>query len=147
MGAGIGVRRRQGRDDGGSREWLMEAKEGEHSCRGLGRNKRNLGLRIYTPAEDQRADPMKRQVQFSHSMPLPNCSLKICTHRHVSAIRSVTAYHATHYHAISASSLKGCTPTGGREGSQMDTSRRRNYGLRAHFESRGFESWPMIGVR
>jgi hypothetical protein len=29
MGAGIGIHRRRGRDDGGSREWLMEAKEGE----------------------------------------------------------------------------------------------------------------------
>jgi hypothetical protein len=27
MGAGIGIQWQQGRDDGGSREWLMEAKE------------------------------------------------------------------------------------------------------------------------
>jgi hypothetical protein len=69
--------------------------------------------------EDQRADPMKRQEQFLHSIPLPNRSLEIRTHMHVSAVRSLTAYHVAHYH----------TPTGGKEGSQTDTSRRRNHGL------------------
>jgi hypothetical protein len=107
----------------------MEARGEEGYCKGLRRNKWNLGLRIYTPIEDQRTDPTKRQEQFPHSMPLPNCSLEIHTYRHVSAIHSLTAYHAAHYHAVSASSLKRCTPTGGKEGSRTDTSRRRNHGL------------------
>jgi hypothetical protein len=123
MGAGIGIRQRQERDDGGSREWLMEAKERGDSCKRLGGNKRNPGLRIYTPTEGQWADPAKRQVKFPHLMPLPNCSLETCMHRHVSAIRSPTACHAAHYHTVSTSSLKKCTPTGGEENSQMDTSR------------------------
>jgi hypothetical protein len=79
----------------------MEAKEGEHSCKGLGRKNLNLGLRIYTPVEDQWTDLTKRQVQFSHLMPLPNRSLETRMHRCVSAIRSLTACHATHYHAVS----------------------------------------------
>jgi hypothetical protein len=79
----------------------MEAKEGERGCKGLGRNKQNPELCIYTPAEGQQADQTKRQVKFLHSMPLPNRSLEICTHRHMSAVRSLTAYHATHYRTIS----------------------------------------------
>jgi hypothetical protein len=50
MGAGTGIRRWQGRDDGGDREWLMEAKEGEGSCKSLGRNERSPRLHIYTLA-------------------------------------------------------------------------------------------------
>jgi hypothetical protein len=38
MGAGIGIRWRQERDDSNSREWLMEAKERGGSCKRLGRN-------------------------------------------------------------------------------------------------------------
>jgi hypothetical protein len=40
----------QGTDDGGNREWTMVAKEREGSCKSLGRNEQNLGLRIYTAA-------------------------------------------------------------------------------------------------
>jgi hypothetical protein len=58
MGAWIGIRRRQERDDGGSREWLMEAKERGGGCKRLGGNKQNPGLHIYTLAEGQRADPV-----------------------------------------------------------------------------------------
>jgi hypothetical protein len=90
---------------------------------------------------------MKRQVQFPHSMPLPNRSFKIRTHGHVSAVRSLTACHAAHYHAVSTSSLKRRTPMGGEEELQMDPSRQRSHRLRAHFKSRGFESWPSTRVR
>jgi hypothetical protein len=89
---------------------------------------------------------MKRQVKFPHLMPLPNLSLETRTHRHVSAVRLLTACHVAHYHVVSASSLKRRTLIGGKEGSQTDTSRRRNHGLQAHFKPRGFESWPSTGV-
>jgi hypothetical protein len=36
-------------------------------------------------------------------MPLPNHSLKTRTCRHVSTVRSLTACHAAHYHAVFAS--------------------------------------------
>jgi hypothetical protein len=78
---------------------------------------------------------MKRQVKFLHSMPLPNRSLKTRMYVYVSVVRSLTAYHAAYYHAVSASSLKRRTPTGEKEGSQTNTSKRRNHGLRAHFKS------------
>jgi hypothetical protein len=59
----------------------------------------------------------------------------------------VTVCHAAHYHAIFASLLKRCTPTGGKGGLQTDTSRQRNHGLRARYEPRGFESQPSTGVQ
>jgi hypothetical protein len=87
------------------------------------------GLHIYTPVEDQRADPAKRQVKFPHLMLLPNRSLETHVYRHVSIVRSLTARHAAYYHAVFASLLKRRTPTGGKEGSHTDASRRRNHGL------------------
>jgi hypothetical protein len=36
----------QGMDDGGNREWMTVAKEGEGSCKRLGRNERSPRLRI-----------------------------------------------------------------------------------------------------
>jgi hypothetical protein len=86
-------------------------------------------LRIYTPIEDQWVDPTKRQVKFPHLMLLPNHSLETRAYRHVSTVCSLTARHATHYRTIFASLLKRRTPTGGKEGSQTDASRRRNHGL------------------
>jgi hypothetical protein len=93
----------------------MEAKKRGGSCKRLGRNKRNPGLRVYTPAEGQRVDPVKRQVKFPHLMPLPNRSLETRMHMHVSAVRSPTAYHTAHYHAVSTSPLKRRTPAAGRK--------------------------------
>jgi hypothetical protein len=88
----------------------MDSKERGSGCKGLGRNKRNHGHRIYTLAEGQWVDPAKRQVNLLHLMLLPNRSLKTCTYRHVSIVRSITAYHAAHYRAVFASLLNRCTP-------------------------------------
>jgi hypothetical protein len=112
----------------------MEAKERGSGCKGLGRNKRNPGHRIYTPAEGQRVDPAKRQVKLPHLMFLPNRSLETRAYRHVSTVHSITACHAAHYRADFASLLKRRTPMGEKEGLRMDTSKRRNHGLRARYK-------------
>jgi hypothetical protein len=89
----------------------------------------------------------KEASKVSVLMLLPNRSLKTHMYRNVSTVRSLTASHAAHYHVVFASLLKGCTPTGGKEGSWMDASRRRNYGFRARYKPRGLESWPSTRVR
>jgi hypothetical protein len=101
----------------------MEAKERGSGYKGLGRNKQNPRHHIYTSTEGQRADPAKRQVKLPHLMLLPNHPLETHAYRHVSTVRSITACHAAHYHAVFASLLKRRTPTGGKEGLRTDTSR------------------------
>jgi hypothetical protein len=118
----------------------MEAKERGSGCKGLGRNKRNPGHHIYILAKGQQVDLVKRLVKLPHLMLLPNRSLKTHTYRHMSTVRSITACHAAHYHAIFASLLKRRTPTGGKGGLRTDTSRRRNHRLRARYKPQGFES-------
>jgi hypothetical protein len=141
------MRWQKGKDDGGSGERMMEAKERECGRKGLGRNTRKPRLHIYTPVQGQQADPAKRQVKFPYLMLLPNRSLETRTYRHVSTVCSLTACHAAHYRAIFTSLLKRRTPTGGKGGLQMDTSKRKNYGLQARYKPRGLKSWPSTRVR
>jgi hypothetical protein len=68
-------------------------------------------------------DPAKRKVKFLYLMLSPNHSLETRACRHVSTICSITACHAAHYRTVFTSLLKRRTPTGGKGGLPMDTSR------------------------